>query len=426
VKLGREAAQQVEEQMPILRDATVTAMIDSVGDRLVDAIPEEFRHPEFDYTFDVVNVRDINAFALPGGPSYFNRGMIEAANSEGEVAGVIAHELSHIALRHGTAQATKATKYELGSLLGAIVGSVIGGNVGSVVSAGTQFGLGTAFMRYSREYERQADILGSHIMAAAGYDPLDMAQMFRTIQEETGSGGPEWLSDHPNPGNRYEYIRKEAESLNVQNPVRDTSRFDRAQARLGQMEEAPTMEQATRNASRQGSTSRNRRLDPDSVAAPSTRFRAYNTDDFRVSVPSNWNEVSSGGSVALFAPQGGYGNFEGRGVFTHGVEVGIARTDAFDLRSATEDFVESLSDSNPDLQGTSRYERTLIEDRDALHAVMSNRSDATRGEERISLYTTLLDDETLFYVVGVAPRNDFVDYEETFDRIVESVQFRGW
>jgi predicted Zn-dependent protease len=148
VELGRKAAGEVERQLPLLRDEVVTSWVASIGRRIVDGIPEEFRHAEFRYTFQVVNVREINAFALPGGPMYFNRGMIQAARTEGEVAGVMAHELSHVALRHGTAQATKATKYEIGTLLGAVVGSIIGGNVGSAVAQGTQFGLGTAFLRF--------------------------------------------------------------------------------------------------------------------------------------------------------------------------------------------------------------------------------------------------------------------------------------
>src|SRR5690242_17365105 len=111
VKLGRQAAQEAESQFPLLRDETVRSYVEGVGRRLVSAIPSEFQHPEFQYYFKVVNARDINAFALPGGPMYVNRGMIEAAHTEGEMAGVMAHELSHVALRHGTAQATKGQKY---------------------------------------------------------------------------------------------------------------------------------------------------------------------------------------------------------------------------------------------------------------------------------------------------------------------------
>ena len=107
--------QEARRQLPLLRDEAVDSYIDRLGERLVAAIPADQRHPGFDYTFDVVNVRDINAFALPGGPMFVNRGMIEAATTEGEVAGVMAHEISHVALRHGTAQASKATQYQIGA-----------------------------------------------------------------------------------------------------------------------------------------------------------------------------------------------------------------------------------------------------------------------------------------------------------------------
>src|SRR5580765_4970551 len=186
VKLGQDAARQVEEQLPLLRDNQVESYVENLGSRLVESIPPEFRHSEFRYSFKVVNVSDINAFALPGGPMYVNRGMIEAAKTEGEVAGVMAHELSHVALRHGTAQASKATKYEIGALAGQVLGAIIGGNIGSVIAQGSQFGLGAAFMRFSREYERQADIEGAQIMAHAGYDPRDMASMFKTIEKQGG------------------------------------------------------------------------------------------------------------------------------------------------------------------------------------------------------------------------------------------------
>ncbi len=160
VELGLQAAGEVRKQMPLMRDDLMSSYVEEVGRRLTAAIRPDLRHPEFRYTFEVVNVREINAFALPGGPMFVNRGMIEAAKTEGEVAGVMAHELSHVVLRHGTAQASKATKYEVGQVAGAVLGAIIGGGWGQVISQGTQFGLGAAFMRFSREFERQADIEG--------------------------------------------------------------------------------------------------------------------------------------------------------------------------------------------------------------------------------------------------------------------------
>ena len=218
VEMGRQAAAEARKTLPLMRDDNVTSFVQDIGQRLVGAIPAELRHAEFQYTFEVVNVKEINAFALPGGPMFVNRGMIEAAHTDGEVAGVMAHELSHVLLRHGTAQASKATKYEVGQVAGAVLGAIIGGGWGQVISQGTQFGLGTAFLRFSREYERQADIEGAQIMARAGYDPIDMANMFKTIQKQREADEPQWLSDHPDPGDRSTYIAREAQTLRVHHP----------------------------------------------------------------------------------------------------------------------------------------------------------------------------------------------------------------
>src|SRR3989441_2677991 len=136
VRLGRQAAAEAEQQFPLLRDAEVSAYVERVGQRLVAAIPSEFQHPEFHYYFKVLNASDINAFALPGGPMYVNRGMIQAARPEGEMAGVMAHELSHVALRHGTAQATKAQKYSLLAGILGVGGAVLGGPAGSILGQG--------------------------------------------------------------------------------------------------------------------------------------------------------------------------------------------------------------------------------------------------------------------------------------------------
>jgi predicted Zn-dependent protease len=224
--------------------------VERVGQRLVSAIPPELRHRGFQYQFDVVNARDLNAFALPGGFLYVNRGMISAARSEGELAGVMSHETAHIALRHGTAQASRAQswKYQLPAIGGAILGAIVGGAAGGAIAQGTQFGLGVHFLKFSREYERQADLLGARIMARAGYNPRDLANVFRTIEHAGGSGGPEWLSSHPNPGDRYQAIDREATRLGVSSSARrQDGGFNRIQAVLRDMPRAPSMEEIARS-----------------------------------------------------------------------------------------------------------------------------------------------------------------------------------
>ena len=425
IKLGQDAAREARQQLPLLRDEAVHSYVARLGERLVAAIPADQRHPGFDYTFDVVNVRDINAFALPGGPMFVNRGMIEAAKTEGEVAGVMAHEISHVALRHGTAQASKATPYQIGQIAGGILGAIIGGTAGQVISQGTAFGLGTAFMKYGREYERQADIEGAQIMARAGYDPREMANMFRTIEQQSGGGGPEWLSDHPNPGNRSAYITKEAELIRVSNPVRDSAEFARVKSRLRSMPKAPTTQEATRNG-RRTSTSRgegNRGGVPTGrVSAPSSRYTEYEEGGlFRVAVPSNWRELTSNSSVT-FAPDGAYGEYDGQNVFTHGVEIGVTRSRARDLRTATDALIDALSDSNPRLRRESDYRQRSVAGRSGLQTVLSNVSDVTRQEETIQLATTLMADGTLLYALGVAPDADFDAYQPHFQRVIQSIR----
>src|SRR5216110_1837078 len=249
IQAGQQAAAEAERQLPILNDREVTDYVNRVGFRLVDAIPEEYQHREFRYSFKVVNQREINAFALPGGPMYVDRGMIEAARNEGEMAGVMAHELSHVALRHGTAQATKAQKYGLLAGILGIGGQILGGPIGTAAQLGAQ-GVGVYFLKFSREYETEADILGAQIMARANYDPVDLANMFRTIERVSGGSGGGFLSDHPSPQNRYARIQQEAQYLRVSNPIKVTQDFERTQAQLRSLPRAPTTEQIARSGQR--------------------------------------------------------------------------------------------------------------------------------------------------------------------------------
>jgi hypothetical protein len=349
---------------------------------------------------------------------FINRGMLQKAHSEGEVAGVMAHELSHVALRHGTAQQTKATPYAVGQIAGAIAGAIIGGTRGRILSEATQFGIGTYFMKFSREYEQQADLLGSHIMAAAGYDPRDMANVFRAIEQESGPGSPQWLSDHPNPGNRVEYITQEARQLRVERPITDTRAFEHVQASLKRLPRAPTTEEAVKSSQRTsgGSSGGSRSRPTGPVEAPSTRFKTYTERNlFEVSVPSNWRQWSSSNTVT-FAPENAYGE----GIFTHGIELGLARNESHDLQGATDELIQSLARQNPDLGRPAGYDRIAIDGLRGLKTTLSNTSGGNR--ERIAVFSTLLRNGNLFYAVAVAPDDQYGSYRGVFDRVVASLR----
>ena len=428
VRLGREAAAQVEQRMPVLPESgEVDDYVERVGQRLVNGIPREFRHSQFNYEFDVINAREINAFALPGGPLYVNRGTIEAAGSEGELAGVLAHEVAHIALRHGTAQATEAqsAKFQLPAIGGAILGAIIGGSVGSIISQGTQFGLSTYFLKYSRDYERQADILGAHIMANANYDPRDLANMFQRIERQGGGGGPEWLSSHPNPGDRYERINREARLLNV-NPSRvtqDTARFNRIQAELRSRPQAPSMQEIARS----GSNSNSRQYPTDSrierrVEYPSTRYRTHTGGNlFSIRVPENWREFASSDSVT-FAPSGAFGVYQGESVFTHGAIVGVVNAQSNDLQEASQRYLQALLQSNPYLRQQGGFRGANMDGNRALTTRLVGRSNVTGRNEVVTIYTTILRNGNLFYLIGVTPRDQSRVYNQAFRTMLRSLE----
>ena len=420
IQLGQQASREVEQHFPILNDSQASIYVQEVGRRLVAAIPPEFQQSQFQYTFKIVNARDINAFALPGGPMYVNRGMIEAAQNEGEMAGVMAHEISHVALRHATAQATRQRNplnqiLGIGAILG---GAILGGQTGAAIGQTIVSGY---FMKYSREYETQADILGSQIMARAGYDPRDLANMFRTIERTSGgSRAPEWLSSHPNPGNRYATIEREAQLLRVSpEPIKITQDFVAVKRRLQGYSPAPTMAEIERGAQRGGNTGtiNNGRYES-RVPYPSTRTRGYNLGIAAVYAPENWQIVNQSNTEIWMAPQGAFGS---QGI-THGALVGIQRSSG-NLRQDTDQYIQGILQANSYLRAQSNYQRTTVGGRTGLGIVLAGRSPVTGEEEVTTVYTTQLRNGDLFYMVTVAPQDESYNYNNAFRNMIRTVRF---
>lgn len=433
VQIGQEAAGEIRRELPILNDGRVDDYVEQLGRDLAQAIPQAFQQPEFRYSFDVVNQAEINAFALPGGPMFLHRGMIEAAKNEGEVAGVMAHEIAHVALRHGTAQATKGQKFQIGAIAGQILGAIVGGAAGSVIAQGSSFGLGAYFLKYGREYERQADVLGAQIMARAGYDPRHMAEMFRTIEQQSrGSGGPEWLSSHPNPGNRYEAIQREAAILRIEGSAPSQAEFNSIKSRLLDMPPAYTAEQIARakasgtplpGSGRGGrdvpARVRNVRIEP-----PSSQYQQIRVGNFlRLRIPANWRQSSDNDSVT-FAPDGAYYRAQsGQTGFTHGFQVGVIADETHNHQAGTDELIESLLRGNPGLKRqSSGYIRETISGRTALSTTLRNVSEVTGGAELVALSTVPLRDGSLLYLIGVAPQEEASTYDPVFRRTKQSIE----
>ncbi|UCF37311.1 MAG: M48 family metalloprotease, partial [Acidobacteriota bacterium] len=245
VEIGAKSAEEIEKQMPVLRNQRVQNYIAEVGERLAKATDG----PDFPYQFKVVNVSDVNAFALPGGFMFVHRGLIEAADNEAEVAGVMAHEISHVALRHGTNQASKAYLAQAGlGILGAILGGG-GGTTTQMINMIGGFGLNATFLKFGRDAEKQSDLMGTQILARAGYDPMAMSTFFDKLRELQGKDPSKmeiFFSSHPAPADRAQYVADEVRLLKLQ-PRGSTGNFESIKADMEKMPKAPSMKDLASN-----------------------------------------------------------------------------------------------------------------------------------------------------------------------------------
>jgi predicted Zn-dependent protease len=199
VEIGRRSAFEVDRKYRTHYDPRV----DRIGRRLA----ARSTMPNLPWRFRVIERSEVNAFALPGGFVYVTSGLLRSARSEAQLAGVLAHEIMHVTLRHGTNQASKAMLAQMPfQLLGGMLGGGLGGNLARL---GIGFGLNSLLLRYSRNAETQSDVGAVQLMSRAGYNPHGLSSFLATLK---GSGA-QFFSDHPNPSNRVQRVEQEIRML---------------------------------------------------------------------------------------------------------------------------------------------------------------------------------------------------------------------
>lgn len=439
-QLGLQAAAEVYKQMPVLPDSSpITQYVKRVGRRLVGVIPSEYSWP---YDFHVIPQKEINAFALPGGPMFVNVGAILAADDEAQLAGVMAHEMSHVYMQHSAKQAGKQafTQGILG-VLGAVVG---GGAIGSLARLGMQIGAGVVSLKYSRGDEAQADAVGAIIMYKAGYDPHALAQYFQKIEGEGGPGGPQFLSDHPNPGNRTAAIDKEASAWPPRNFQNNSQAFvqakqDSSRIKLYTAQQiADAAKQGTwaRENSRNGAVPANVPASSNGQPAgnigniseqqirPSRSLKQLDHSAFTLSYPSNWQAYGDANSSVTIGPPAAIA----QGAVAYGVVIGGQEDpNAGNLDQATQDLANSLQQSN-NLRVSGNIQRVRVNGVEGRSINFIGTSPIQQNgrplSERDWLVTLPRPEGGLLYLVFVAPENTFRDLQPTFRRMLDSLQLR--
>lgn len=410
IELGKKASTQVPRQFVLLNNKRVDQYLQRLGTRLAAHAPG-YKYP---YQYRCINSETINAFALPGGFVYINRGVIENADDEAQLAAVMAHETAHVALRHGTSQATKAYAAEAGIN---IVGALIGGNAATLLMGRFLGGVGIpiAFLKMSRTDESQADILGAQILHDAGYDPQAMADFYEKLGQLPQPA--EFFSDHPSPERRIERIDQEVDRLNgaPANATHDSREFE-AIKRYVKLLPPPPPKPVGPAAD----------VDAGGPAIPSTEYASFSNSEVTLAYPDNWKPHAQYGG-ASFSPEGGViKDAQGNSAVVYGVIVSVfapgnISDNAPTLGQANKQLIASLEQSDPKLSVMRAPESTTLGEQPALSTYLQG--DSQVGGAGAEWLVTTLRPNGLFYVICIAPQKDYDAYSSAFRAVIHSVRF---
>jgi Zn-dependent protease with chaperone function len=449
-QLGLQAMSEVYKQMPVLPDSSPeTQYIQRLGKKLAAVIPAD---RTWQYQFHVIPASDINAFALPGGPIFVNLGTIQAADNEAELAGVLAHEMSHVYMQHSAKQAPKST---VAQIIAGLAGAVLPqSGLGNLARMGIQFGAGTMLMKYSRADEAQADSTGAIIMYRAGYNPKAMADFFQKLEQKYGKGGPQLLSDHPNPGNREEAIQQEVRNWPPKNYITNSAEFPQIKqdalkikgysaqeiangAKSGQWEQqnrknnvVPANLPSSSSSNQSGSSAasgENTTTAAENISfkdvKPSGHLTRHDGQGFTIYYPDNWKAGGDSNTTIIGPPSAAT-----QSGIAYGVIVGNQASGGGSLDDATQKLAQGMAQENPGMKISGEMKNIDVNGTQGRTLELSGKSPLMlNGEplpERDWLVTLPRPQGGLFYVVFVSPERDFNQLHPTYQKMLDSLQLQ--
>ena len=424
VQLGKEAAAEVRKTMPVVTNNEITGYVQRVGARLA----KSKRAQQFPFTFEVINDPSINAFALPGGPMFVHTGLLAALDNESQLAGVLAHEMSHVTLRHGTSQVSKANLIQLPAMLAAGALGERGGIWGALGQLGIGLGAQSVLLRYSRDAEKDADLNGAQIMSEVGYDPTQMARFFQKLEGEgaDNSALANFLSDHPTPGNRVKYVADQNKLL------------PKTSYRESEPQNLPRIKQLVaglpappKPVAGPGGSGVGQGAPPDGDVRPTGRYKNHRGSTFSFDYPENWDVFGDGGSATvtispratLVADQNGQTHVGYGLIAAYYFPEGNRRAD---LRRDTDALLKQIMADNPTMRQTGQSRNVRVANQQAMITQLESASPyrGNTGQQRErDMLLTLARPDGLFYIVFIAPDSEWSATQPAFDRVVSSLRF---
>jgi beta-barrel assembly-enhancing protease len=431
IELGRNAAQEVEQKMAMCDDPKVDAYLTKIGHRLIEHL--NTRGIDYPWEFHCVNDKAVNAFALPGGFVFINRGAIEAADNEAELAGVMAHELSHVALRHGTNQATKAQYAQLGAGIVGAAGSIFGSAAGAAAAGAGQFTFGSVLLRNSRGAETQADVMGTQVLYDSGYDPRAMAAFFENLnaRAETSKAPPEFFSDHPNPDHRIERVEAEIRKLGgaPAGAEKDSGEFEAIKREVAALPAPPKGKPVSPPKSHgSGAGGVDSPAHIPKPEDPSPNLTRIDYGKTTLSYPGNWKIYNKKNALALIPAGGVVDSGNGQGALAWGMIGGSSpvkgknASSADMLRDSTQKLLEAVEKENEGMEVAEPPVEFTVGGLPALSTYMRN--DSPAGGTEKDWIVTVIGQGSFYYYLFVAPEADYPRFKSAFEGIVYSVHFQ--
>ncbi len=412
IEIGSESSTEAEKTLPLVRDAVINGYFRGFGQRL-----SQRSTPRLQHRFRIVNSKEVSSVGFPGGAIYINRGLVEMAENESELAALLAHEIGHIAARHGTAQLSRQLLVQAPMSIATGVPTQDGWK-DQLTKLGISFGANASFVRYNRDQELEANLIAIRLLIESRFDPHGLPailQKINDLQHAEGVRLPAFVFNHPLAESPSEELENAIAELS-KGPVRarkpaEFAGFHSALQKLA----LPATEKGT---------PREATDETDDGTLPNVY--AHPEDFYRMGYPENWLVTRTGPNGAIIAPPDGIQNSAAGDDLTRGVMFDMFPIPErpMTLEQATNRLIVFLRQRNQSLRAVPGAQMVLLmDDQPGLRTVMLAKSNVTDSPEVIWLVTRVYY-QSLFYMVLVAPEDQFPEVQPVFEQIIRSTRLR--